>query len=134
MAARVMSEAERNQILLTSEAYNQLIEMEEDPTLSDKFQDFDVELKHGLQVQIYQYCNQADTFVNSQPPKDLINAKRVEVVMDALRQSGLPMPDHRAFDKIDKDKMLDSMEAFANLFAMKELPQLSNLDIQPDEV
>jgi hypothetical protein len=134
MAARAMGKADRNQIVLTQEAYTQLIEMDEDATLADKFQAFEVDLKHGLQVQIYQYCNQADSFVNSSPPRDLVQAKRAEGVINALRQSGLPMPDHRAYDNIDKDKMLDSMEAFvAQFFSAGELPTLPMPEIKSME-
>ena len=133
MAARAMGQADRNQIVLTQEAYTQLIEMDEDATFADKFQAFEVELKHGVQVQVYQYRNQSDSFVNSSPPRDLMHAKRIEEVMNSLRQSGWPMPDQRAFDKIDKDKMLDSMEAFAaQFFSAGELePMLTKSDIKP---
>lgn len=115
MAARAMGKADRNQIVLTQDAYDQLIEMDEDATLADKFQSFEVEIKHGLRIQIFQYCNQADTFINCAPPQNLVLAKRSEQVMDTLRRSGLPMFDPQALDKIDKEAMMNSMEAFAQL-------------------
>jgi len=115
MAARAMGQADRNQIVLTQEAFNQLIEMDEDASLVDKFQRYEVEIKHGIRVQIYQYCNQADSFVNSMPSQALSLAKRSEEVLDALRRTGMPIPDPRAIEKIDKELMMNSMEAFAQL-------------------
>jgi len=121
MAARAMGQADRNQIVLTQEAFDQLIEMDEDASLVDKFQPYEVEIKHGIRVQIYQYCNQADGFVNSMPPKALSLAKRSEEVLDALRRSGMPIPDPHAIEKIDKDLMMNSMEAFAQLLGGSQM-------------
>jgi hypothetical protein len=117
MAARAMNQADRNQIMLTHEAYNQLIEMDDDPTLADSFQQYEAEIKHGLKMQIYQYCDPRDTHVNSSPPRDLALARRSEQLVQALKRLGMPIPDASHLQSLDKEKMMDGMEAFVNLLS-----------------
>jgi Adenylate and Guanylate cyclase catalytic domain len=117
LAARAMSSADRNQIILTEEAYNQLIEMDENTQLVDKFLTFEVTIKHGLKMQIYQYFDTDVDYINNSPPQDLALQKRSDQVMEMLRGTGIPIPDPKSFEHIDKDAMMNSMEAFAKLLA-----------------
>jgi len=69
LAARLMSIAEKNQILLSEEAYSQLVDMVDDPYLDDKFTHYhDVYIKHGLKITVYQYTPRDCCFLNCEAP------------------------------------------------------------------
>ena len=71
IAARVMQKGDGNTILLTEDAYNNIIDMTEDTALEDDFKIFEnIEVKHGVKLNIAQYCPESD-FINSQIPDDI---------------------------------------------------------------
>lgn len=93
MAARLMGLADRNQILFTEDAYNQIIDMVDDPHLVDSFVEFsDIELKHDLKVKAYQFVDRSYPFLNTNPPEDLILKRRAKAAMDKMRAAGFPLP------------------------------------------
>lgn len=65
MAARVMDQADRNQIVFTSESYSMYIDMIDKPNIDELFTRYsEVRLKHDVVVDIYQYVGNPD-YVNT---------------------------------------------------------------------
>jgi len=117
MAARVMGLADRNQIMFTEEAYNQIVDMVDDPHLVDLFTEFaEVELKHNLKIKIYQFVDKSYPFLNTNPAEDLILKKRAKAVMDKMRAAGLPLPP-TDLPEPAKTMMLEQMERMADVFS-----------------
>ena len=72
MASRVMSLGDNNSIILTEKAYENVIDMTEDTILKKNFKLYkDIEIKHGLKLNIYQYCPKY-AYINNKPSKNLI--------------------------------------------------------------
>lgn len=91
-AARVMGKADRNQILFTDTAYEQLVELDEDVFLVDKFLKFDVEVKHDEVMSVHQLRDDSVPFLNSAPPEQLELDARMDSVIKSLDSIGLPFP------------------------------------------
>jgi len=73
MASRVMNLGDNNSIILTEEAYTNVIDMTEDTILEKNFKLYKgIEIKHGLKLNIYQYCPEY-AYINNKTPKNLIN-------------------------------------------------------------
>jgi class 3 adenylate cyclase len=90
LAVRVMNEADSNQILLSDYAYSQLIDLVDDPALSDQFRRFDnIAVKHGVLISLYQYVNERDEFLNNNPPSDPVIQQEM---VDASEGLGMPIP------------------------------------------
>jgi hypothetical protein len=69
MASRVMGLGDRQQILLTEEAYKNMIDMTEDTTLESKFASHGtMSVKHDIDIRIYQYVGAGENFVNPASP------------------------------------------------------------------
>lgn len=65
MAARVMDQADRNQIVFTSEAHNMYIDMIDKPNIDELFVRYsEVRLKHDVIVDVYQYIGDPE-YVNT---------------------------------------------------------------------
>lgn len=65
MAARVMDQADRNQIVFTAEAYSIYIDMIDKPNLDELFVRYsEVRLKHDVVVDIFQYIGESE-YVNT---------------------------------------------------------------------
>jgi hypoxanthine phosphoribosyltransferase len=72
MASRVMSLGDNNSIILTEEAYKYVTDMTEDTILEKNFKLYkDIEIKHGVKLNIYQYCPEY-AYINNKPSKNLI--------------------------------------------------------------
>lgn len=95
MAARIMAMMGRNQIGFTKESYDQIIDMVDDPAMSDRFREYEnVRLKHGLRVSIYQYLAPDNAFVNSGSVEELNLEAQLDSAMTRLSSSGImPLPD-----------------------------------------
>jgi hypothetical protein len=90
LSARVMNEADPNQILLADHTYSQLIDLVDDPALSDQFRGFDdIAVKHGLRIGLFQYVNAEDSHLNVEPPSDPVLQREM---VDASEGLGLPIP------------------------------------------
>jgi adenylate/guanylate cyclase family protein len=115
MAARVMGQAERNQVLLSDHAYSQLVDLVDDAALAEKFRSFDnVTVKHGVQLTVHQYANDADEYLNTQQPEVLAIGSELESVMESM---GGPFAPPGA-DKAAQGRAL--LEMFKTLEAMRE--------------
>ena len=91
MAARVMGLVDRNQIAFTEEAYRQIIDLIDDPHLSDCFKSFtDVRIKHNITVTFHQYIGRGEPFINSASPQDTALATRFNTLMERVAKSGFP--------------------------------------------
>ena len=114
LASRVMGLADRNQIIFMTHAYLQIIDMIDDPTFVSCFREFrDVQIKHNEKINVYQYIGRDETFINQQPPEDLMIKKRMFEAMRQMHSSGFPIPDPEVFEQLDKKSMVQLMERFA---------------------
>jgi class 3 adenylate cyclase len=132
MASRVMSIAERNQILFTSDAYAMIVDMVDDPKMVDHFVEFsNVDIKHGLKIKVYQYVDPSLPYLNSTPPADLMLKKRLKSLIDKMRSPGLGFPDID-LDQLDRKTLIDKAEHFINTMIefdrkMKSPPLTTNI-------
>jgi class 3 adenylate cyclase len=122
MAARVMKLADPNQIILTEDAYRQLIALVNDPTLGDKFLEFkNAPIKHGSKINVYQYIDTSESYLNSAPIGSLMAMQRMNKTVLKMQSLGLPfpfpLPDASNFN-IDVNAFLSSMEGMAKIFEM----------------
>jgi hypothetical protein len=121
LASRVMNLGDRAQILFTSTAYQQIIDMVDDPDLVDRFREYlDIEVKHGLKLNVYQYIGESEDFLNSKPPEDLQSRVRALKLTNDMRSAGLSFIDPDAFNSIDKDAMFSMMENLMSLMTNKQ--------------
>lgn len=101
LAARVMSLADGNQILFEADAFKQMVDMVDDPSLNTQFREYQgAEVKHGLKVSVYQYVG-PEPFINAAPPSQLILAEKVSRLHELIDWSSLLPPG------IDRKKILD---------------------------
>jgi hypothetical protein len=85
LASRVMGLADRNQIIFTDEAYKQIVDMVDDPLLSDKFVSFSqVRIKHDLEISVFQYIDPEAAYLNSQPPENIVLMSKMKSTMEKL--------------------------------------------------
>jgi hypothetical protein len=83
VASRVMGLADRQQILITEEAYKNLIDMTEDTTLESRFISHGImEVKHDIKLGVCQYVGSGENFLNSEIPF-LVS---VQTGMNAVKQ------------------------------------------------
>jgi class 3 adenylate cyclase len=114
LAARVMGQADKGQIMFTKEAYQQLIDMIDDPNLIDRFTEYKkVRLKHELEVDLYQYKGAGEVYIDSSPPKDLALSQRGDEAMAKIqKQFGIP---NSADIKIGAEQVINFFEALADM-------------------
>lgn len=97
MTARAMDLGDANSILVTKEAYENIIDMTSDVTLEDDFEVFEeIKIKHGMKLNIYQYCPKCD-YINSEVPEKINN----ELLMRNVREtfsSFIPLPPENDVD------------------------------------
>lgn len=119
IAARVMSRMGRNQIGLTKEAYDQIVDMVDDPAMSDRFRNYDnVAIKHGLRTTIYQYLAADKHYINNDSVEELTISTAVESAMARMSSSGFPVPDFGQ-DRMEAGRAtLAIIETIENAMAM----------------
>lgn len=85
MAARIMAMGDAGTVLFTQEAYKQLIDMVDDPTLVDRFAGYcGIKIKHGEKIDVYQFLGETGAGVNPNISKDLELHIRGQNVIDGL--------------------------------------------------
>lgn len=111
MAGRVMGVAGARQILFTKDAYTQLINMVDDAFMDEKFRAYPhTKVKHGVDIDIYQYCEEGLDYLNTAPPEKLEFVMKASDTIEKLNTLlGFPM---LMKTDLDKDVMLGAMEAF----------------------
>lgn len=120
MAARVMGLIDRNQIAFTQTAYEQIIDIIEDPNFSNQFKEYNnVRIKHGERISVYQYIGgESDTYINKSGPEALEISCRSDSVIKKLRTVGMPFPsedlisDNPSFAVETLESMSGIMEKF----------------------
>lgn len=122
MAARTMGKADRNQILFTEDAFSEIVEMDEDSQLVDKFAKYEANIKHGEIINVYQFIDTSLDYLNSTPPFDLELSKKSRKILDTLSSAGIPIPDANKFDKMDKALFLEQVEGMVAV--MTDMSQL----------
>jgi hypothetical protein len=117
LAARVMGKMDGGQIAFTEEAYKQLIDMVDDPNLSDNFREFaEIKIKHDEEISLYQFLGGDLDFVNSLPPEDLGMRDRMGKVIEKLEKTGFVSPLAPMLG-LSPEKMLSLMEAFSSIMS-----------------
>lgn len=114
MAARVMGIADRNQLILTEDAYRQLIDMVESPNLHKEFRLFsNVEIKHKFKINVFQYIGN-EPYINDAEPEALHLKQKSEELKQIMQQKGFPMMEDEI--EIDRKAMLDFMGQMVSTF------------------
>jgi len=130
MAARVMNAADANQIILTEEAYKNLIDIVEDPYMDEYFKVYpEFRIKHDLKISVYQYIGKGENFVNSEPPEDLKQIEKTGELKSKMQKLGLPFLDEGNFDR---KKMPEFIEKFSKV--LDEMVDMASLAETRDQV
>jgi hypothetical protein len=128
-----MSLADKNQIMFTKDAYQQLVDMVDDPNLVDRFVEFKkLRIKHDLEVDVYQYIGEREPYISPDPPANLSLMKRADEAMDKLVSLGFPMPRKDSPD-IGLKGMIGMMEGMANVFSNIQPEPKQIIDIKKDD-
>lgn len=124
MASRVMDLGDANSILITKEAYENIIDMTSDVTLEDDFEVFEeIRIKHGMKLNIYQYCPKCD-YINGEVPEKIKN----ELIMRNVRDTFSPFLPLPPEDDAEKTVMMAKMVEGLNM--MKSAIQPSSIQNQ----
>jgi len=108
-ANRVMTLGDRNQILLTVDAYRNLIDMTEDTELESKFVDHGpVEVKHDITLGIYQYVGADDKFLNIETPLLVNMAQQIKKMKENPIFRNIAMPNSQS-DLIQQTERMSKM-------------------------
>lgn len=92
MASRIMQLGDGNSIMLTEEAYKNLIDMTSDTSLEDDFASFkEIKVKHGLKMNVYQYKPECD-YINPEIPKEIVESLAFKDFRDKF-SSVVPFPE-----------------------------------------
>jgi len=90
LASRIMALGDGMQILLSSEAYQNLIDMTNELGLEDAFLPFpDIEVKHGIKINVYQYRPSNKISVNGSEPEFLQLNRQFEEMRALMPGLGL---------------------------------------------
>ena len=135
IASRVMGLCDRNQIIFSDHAFQQLIDLVDDDHMDENFQSYhNVRIKHGDEISVYQYINPKNNLINRQPPLQLSLMKRTEELNQRMNNSGLGTPDFQKFFGKDRDEFLNNMSVFIDAVSgafdttedLEDLPTLIN--------
>jgi len=123
VAARIMNLADGMQILLSDLAYHNLIDMTTDTKLEEKFRVFkDLQVKHGVKLDIYQYSPRDEAFVNSLEPSRIALMIKMRELQEEMGAHLLPSPDQ--IRELNDEAKLKFFEAWVALIdQMKKLFQ-----------
>ncbi len=109
IAARVMGLAEGGQVMLSSGAYEHLVDMADDPRLNEHFTDRgEVPVKHGLMLQVYQYTDERLQYLNRSMP----GAIKKAAAMTAM--GNMPgMPNLKAINTLTDEETVQVLSVIA---------------------
>jgi hypothetical protein len=90
VAARVMGQMDANQVGMSEQAYEQFVDLSDDPNMSDHFEVFpNVRVKHGIRIGIAQYQDHDRLGLNSEPSKELSMKLEGEAIFDRMRLANI---------------------------------------------
>ena len=115
LAARAMGKCDSNQILFSEDAFSQMVELDADAQLVESFFKYEVEIKHGETINVFQYRNEALEYLNSLPPTKLEISRKSEELMSVMASAGFPVPNKSAIGKLDDKTLLENMDGMAEL-------------------
>lgn len=128
MAARVMGQGDAGQIVFTESAYDQLIDLVDDPHLDEKFTKYtEVKIKHGLAITICQYVDSGLDYLNSSPPADLVLAQRAKAAIETLFKTGIPSPFSIGDAHTNTTAIIELMEKMGQVMGQLGAPAI-NID------
>jgi class 3 adenylate cyclase len=135
IASRVMSLADRNQILVSADAYRQVVDLVDDPTFASHFVEFpDVEIKHAEKIVVYQYVGKKEDYVNRMPPEGIVTKQRLQASLQVLK-GGLPFPDFDTLRDLGPKGVVEFVETFAGVIdKMQKLAGNEGQSQQPARV
>jgi hypothetical protein len=112
IAARVMGLADKQQIIFTSEAYKNIIDMTEDTTLEDRFVAHGIiEVKHNVAIDVYQYIGHGENYINGEVPVEI----SIFVRERNLRKSKPVFEEQHPKSPADKMRMPDVLEILKDM-------------------
>ena len=107
MASRVMGMADRNQIIFTKEAYDQLVDLIDIPDLYKQFVEYsDIEIKHGTKISVYHFIGQLEEYLNGVVPEKLYIGQRSNLISKKMKSINL------SNEPLDEKRMLEFFEGF----------------------
>jgi hypothetical protein len=111
LASRVMGLADRQQIMLTDDAYKNMIDMTENTTLESKFKSHGImPVKHDIPIGIYQYIGGSDeNFVNREMPISVAVHARLDTFKQSPMFKDFPMPSNPQQMLEKTEKMMEIM-------------------------
>ncbi|QJB68849.1 adenylate/guanylate cyclase domain-containing protein [Parasphingorhabdus halotolerans] len=85
-AARIMSYADPKQILVTDQAFNNLIDMTTDNQLEEKFRDIgSITVKHKRKIPVSQYIGENEDYIASNIPIDIQLSSQNDKMMEMVK-------------------------------------------------
>lgn len=111
-----MSYANYNQIVFSEEAYNQIIDLVNKPDLIDNFIEYkNILIKHDKRINIYQYKELSENYINSEPSTDLIFSDKLQNTRNIMKSFIKRDFDNELQDEISKIEELEFLNTFAEL-------------------
>jgi hypothetical protein len=134
MAARIMGLADSNQIMFTQEAYNQIVDMVDDPHFVDLFAEFaDIEIKHNMKIKVYQFIDKSLSFLSSDNPEDLTLKKRAKDAIDKMRDAGFPIPANGVLP-VERTRLVELMEGMVDMITQIGKKAKPTITVQAKEI
>ncbi|MCK4795134.1 MAG: hypothetical protein KAV87_66000 [Desulfobacteraceae bacterium] len=134
MAARIMGLGDSNQIMFTQEAYNQIVDMVDDPHFVDLFSEFaDIEIKHNAKIKVYQFVDKSLSFLSSDPPEDLTLKKRAKVAMDKMQAAGFPILPN-GISPVERTRFVEFMEGMVDTVTQLVKKAKPTITVQAKEI
>lgn len=118
MASRVMGLFDSNQIGFTEEAYRQIIDMVTDPYFIEHFAEFPkARVKHGLELDVYQFVDSSCEYLNSDPPSELVLDSRMRSIAERMEELmfGSDSVFLKRLEGADREARIEVMEKMAEL-------------------
>lgn len=89
-AERIMGLVDGMQIVFSEVAYNNLIDLTTDTDLESQFKLFEnIQVKHGIKLNVYQYCPNDKEFINSSEPQKLMIDAKMQMYKESFMPQGL---------------------------------------------
>jgi class 3 adenylate cyclase len=112
IASRVMGLADRQQIIFTLDAYNNIIDMTEDTTLEDSFiKHGNVNVKHDISVSVCQYIGKGENYLNKDVPVQIDISQRENI----LKKSSPLFADNNPKSPAEQLKRLEVLEILKDM-------------------